>query len=203
MPVSHRFSRRAAAIGAALALAALPISATFTPAFAQPSPTPTAEASSNAEAGASAGADSTSGNDAGSTADSTDGADADSSSAESEGGADSGPDPGPTEDGDKACKDPKWNSDEPCEIDGELTAEWQTIGNQLSFQRTIRTEPGGTLPKSWVRKPFKARKQAMTRIPAQSSDTHSGDSTANDSDTDDSGQSVAEATAQASIPNSC
>lgn len=200
MPVSHRFSRRAAAIGAALALAALPISATFTPAFAQPSPTPTAEAGANTDAEAAAGADSTAGSDStsgdnsDSTADAKDGADAESSTADN---GNSDPDPGPTEEGDKACKDPKWTSDEPCAIDGELTAEWQRIGNQLSVPANDQDDPEGTLPKSWVRKPFKAPKQAMKRIPAQSSDTHSGDSTTNDSDTDDSGQSVADATAEA------
>lgn len=203
MPVSHRFSRRAAAIGAALALAALPISATVTPAFAQPSPTPTAEASSNAEAGASAGADSDSGDDAGSTADSTDGADADSSSAddgsaEAEGG-DGGPNP--AEEGDKACADPKWTSDDPCAINGELTAEWQMLEKQLAVPPNDQDDPEGTLPKSWVGKPFKAPKQAMKRIPAQSSADHATGSVENGSGTDDSGQSVAEATAQASIPD--
>ncbi|WP_152348111.1 hypothetical protein [Brevibacterium sp. CFH 10365] len=195
MPVSHRFSRRAAAIGAALALAALPLSATFTPALAQPSPTPTAEASSNAETGASAGADSDSGDDAGSTADSKDGADGNT---KSEGGADSDPDPGPTEDGDKACKDQEWTSDEPCAIEGELVAEWKMIGNQLSVPENDQDDPEGTLPKSWVGKSFKAPEQAMKRIPAQSSDDDADTgSTAHDADTDDSGQSVAEATAEA------
>ncbi|MGJ5723814.1 hypothetical protein ACSBQT_05515 [Brevibacterium sp. H602] len=204
MPVSHRFSRRAAAIGSALALAALPISATFTPAFAQPSPSPTAEASASAEAGASAGADSSAGDDGGSTADGTDGADADSSGADNgiiEVDADdnSDPDPGPDEEGDKACADPKWTSAKPCAIDGALTADWKMIGHELSVKPNDNKP--GTLPKSWVGKPFKAPKQAMKRIPAQSSDTDSADSTANGSDTDDSGQSVAEATAQASVPN--
>lgn len=197
VPVSHRFSRRAAAIGAALALAALPISATFTPAFAQPSPTPTTEASANTGANASAGADSDSGDDGGSAADGTNGADG--GNANSEGGTDSGPAPGPTEDGDKACKDQEWTSDQPCAIKGKLTAKWQ-IGNQLAVPPNDQKIGSGTLPDSWVGKPFKAPKQAMKRIPAQSSDTHSGDSTTNDSDTDDSGQSVANATAQASAP---
>ncbi|WP_432789188.1 hypothetical protein QYM46_12605 [Brevibacterium sp. K11IcPPYGO002] len=200
MPVSLRFSRRAAAIGAALALAALPISATFSPALAQPSPTPTADASTSSEADASAGTDSASGDDADSTADSVDGTDADSSSADNgvidvEGEADDSSDPGPDDDGDKACKDQEWTSDEPCEIDGELTADWQSVGHELSVKPNDNKP--GTLPKSWVGKPFKAPKQAMKRIPAQSSDTDSADSTANGSDTDDSGQSVAEATAAA------
>ncbi|MGO3022503.1 MAG: hypothetical protein ACTIIH_04580 [Brevibacterium sp.] len=172
MPVSLRFSRRAAAIGAALALAALPISATFTPAFAKPSPTTTADGTNGAEG-----------------------------NTESEVGADSITDPGPTEEGDKACADPKWTSDEPCEIDGELTADWQSVGHQLSVPANDQEEGAGTLPKSWVGKSFEAPKQEMKRIPAQSSDTDSADSTGNGSDTDDSGQSVAEATAQASIPD--
>ncbi|MGO3067140.1 MAG: hypothetical protein ACTIIT_14025 [Brevibacterium linens] len=199
MPVSLRFSRRAAAIGAALALAALPISATFTPAFAQPSPTPTAEASSSAEAGASTGADSTSADDADSSADGADGAD--DGNANSEGGADSGPDPGPTEDGDKACKDQEWTSDQPCVIEGELTAKWQRIGKQLAVPPNDQEKGSGTLPESWVGKPFKAPKQAMKRIPAQSSADHATGSVENGSGTDDSGQSVAEATARASIPD--
>ena len=203
MPVSHRFSRRAAAIGAALALAALPISATFTPAFAQPNPTPTADASPSAEADASASAgadsDSNSGNDAGSTADSND--DADEGSTTPEGGADSDPDPGPTEEGDKACKDQEWTSDEPCAIEGELTAKWLRSGKQLAVPPNDQEKGSGTLPESWVGKPFKARKQAMKRIPAQSSADHATGSVENGSGTDDSGQSVAEATAQASIPD--
>lgn len=200
MPVSHRFSRRAAAVGAALALAALPISATFTPAFAQPNPTPTAEASASTDAEAAAGADSTAGSDStsgdnsDSTADAKDGADAESSTADN---GNSDPDPGPTEEGDKACKDPKWTSDEPCAIDGELTAEWKMIGNQLVVPKNDQDKGAGTLPNSWVGKSFKAPEQTMKRIPVHSSDGNSGDSTANDSDTDDSGQSVADATAEA------
>ncbi|WP_166823318.1 hypothetical protein [Brevibacterium limosum] len=208
MPVSHRFSRRAAAIGAALALAALPLSATFTPAVAQPSPTPTAEASSTADAedagstadaNTSAGADSASasGDDAGSTSDSKDVADsssADNGVTEVEGKDDDNPD----EDGDKACKDQEWTSDEPCEIGGELTADWKMIGNQLSVPENDQEKGKGTLPNSWVGKSFKAPEQAMKRIPAQSSDDDAAaGSTANDADTDDSGQSFAEATAEA------
>ncbi|MCU4296561.1 hypothetical protein D3I60_05620 [Brevibacterium permense] len=182
MPVSHRFSRRAAAIGAALALAALPISATFTPAVAQPSPTPTAEAESMAGADASAGADS--------------GDDADSSGTDT-GGSDSDPTPPPDQEGDKACKDQEWASDEPCEIEGELTAEWTEDGHQLSVPANDQEKGAGTLPNSWVGKSFQAPEQTMKRIPAQSAAADFADSDTNVSDTDDSGQSVAEATADA------
>ena len=196
MPVSHRFSRRAAAIGAALALAALPISATVTPAFS--SPIPTVDASSNPDADASAGADSTAGadssssDDADTTADGTDGAEAESSS------ADNGVTEvdGDEEEGDKACKDQDWTSDEPCAIDGELTADWHMIGNEMSVPENDQDAPDGTLPKSWVGKSFKAPEQSMKRVPAQSSDDTASDSTADESDTDDSGQSVDEATAE-------
>ena len=205
MPVSHRFSRRAAAIGAALALAALPISATFTPAFAQPSPTPTAEASASAEAGASAGADSSAGDDGGSTADGTDGADADSSGADNgitEVDADdnSDPDPGPDEEGDKACKDQEWTSDEPCAIEGELEATWDKDTKQLSVKPNDNKP--GSLPKSWEGVEFDApTDRGMVRVPAQDASIKgTADSTSSDSDTDDSGRSVAEATTQADAP---
>lgn len=202
MPVSHRFSRRAAAIGAALALAALPISATVTPAFAQPSPTPTTEASSSAEARASAGADSANDDDGGSSADGTDGADADSSgadngSAKAEGG-DGGP--GPTEEGDKACKDQEWTSDEPCAIEGELEATWDKDTKQLSVKPNDNKP--GSLPKSWEGVEFDApTDRGMVRVPAQDASIKgTADSTSSDSDTDDSGRSVADATTQADAP---
>ena len=214
MPVSHRFSRRAAAIGAALALAALPISATFTPAFAQPSPTPTAEASANTDAEAStgadttAGADSDSGDDAGSTADDKDGADANASSddngvTEVEAGADDSTDPNPDEDG--ACAD----SDEgpslpsmgqPCEIENTLKATWDSDTHELSV--TPNNDKPGSLPKSWENVEFDGpTDRGMVRIPAQvASSDDTADSTNGDSDTDDSGRSVAEATTQADAP---
>lgn len=208
MPVSHRFSRRAAAIGAALALAALPISATFTPAFAQPSPTPTAEASSNAEAGASVGADSDSGDDAGSTADSTDGADADSSSADNgvtevEAAKEGDTDPDPDEDG--ACADSDQGTllpsiDQPCAIDNELKASWDSDTKQLSVKPNDNRP--GSLPKSWEGVKFDGpTDRGMVRVPAQ--DASSGNTaatTGSNSDTDDSGRSVADATTQADAP---
>ena len=214
MPVSHRFSRRAAAIGAALALAALPISATFTPAFAQPSPTPTAEASSNADteaaagADATAGADSTSGDGSDSTADTNDGADAESSSADNgvtevEGEADDNSDPNPAEDG--ACAD----SDEgpslpsmgqPCEIENSLKATWNSKTHELSV--TPNNDKPGSLPKSWENVEFDGpTDRGIVQIPAQDATSDDpADSTSSDSDTDDSGRSVAEATTQADAP---
>src|SRR5699024_8314150 len=83
VPASHQFNRRIAAIGAALALAALPITGTIEapPALGQPSPTETASAgkADAEEAGGADSADATSaangsdaeaeGNDSGITAD--------------------------------------------------------------------------------------------------------------------------------------
>lgn len=201
MPVSHRFSRRAAAIGAALALAALPLTATVTPAFSLP--IPTVDASSNPDAEASAGADSTagsdstSGDDTDSTADGADGAEADSSSADN---GSSDPDPGPDADGDKACKDPDWTSDEPCEIENDLTATWNSDTKELSVKPN-NGEPG-SLPKSWQNVEFDGpTDRGMVRVPAQdASSNDTADATDSGSDTDDSGQSVAEATMQADAP---
>ncbi|MGC2940892.1 MULTISPECIES: hypothetical protein [unclassified Brevibacterium] len=207
MPVSHRFSRRAAAIGAALALAALPISATLTPALAQPSPPPTAEAGSNADAETSAGADSTSGDGADPTADSEDGTEADSNSADNGvtevDGKDDDSDSDPDEDG--ACADSDQGSsllriDQPCEIDGELEATWDSETQHLSVKPN-NGEPG-SLPKSWVGVKFDGpTDQGMVRVPAQSASSDgTGDSASSESDTDDSGQSVSDATTQADAP---
>ena len=198
MPVSHRFSRRAAAIGAALALAALPISATVTPAFS--SPIPTVDASSNPDADAFCGSRSNcrrrflSSDDADTTADGTDGAEAESSS------ADNGVTEvdGDEEEGDKACKDQIGPQTNPA-IDGELTTDWHKIGNEMSVPENDQDAPDGTLPKSWVG--AKAPEQSMKRVPAQSSDDTASDSTADESDTDDSGQSVDEATAESAPRN--
>lgn len=220
MPASHQFNRRIAAIGAALALVALPITGTIEapPALGQPSPTETANAGKAAaeEAGGSGGADSADatsaadgsdaeaeGNDSGITADDGSSTASSKSEADTDGDNDTGGDGnGP----DRACADSDAASDDgPCEIEGKLKAEWDSGTKQLSV--TAPNGEAGSLPESWVGESFEGPtdKRDRVRIPVQDSRDSTGDDTtrsaANDSDTDDSGQSVAEATDTAAAPS--
>src|SRR5699024_4602046 len=204
VPASHQFNRRIAAIGAALALVALPITGTIEapPALGQPSPTETANAGKAAaeEAGGSGGADSADatsaadgsdaeaeGNDSGITADDGSSTASSKSEADTDGDNDTGGDGnGP----DRACADSDAASDDgPCEIEGKLKAEWDSGTKQLSV--TAPNGEAGSLPESWVGESFEGPtdKRDRVRIPVQDSRDSTGDditrSAANDSDTDD------------------
>ncbi|MCI4011513.1 hypothetical protein [Brevibacterium sp. ZH18] len=190
MPVTHELSRRAAAVGTALALVMLPFLGTISAADAAPVPVPTATATATADpsSNAEAGADS-----AGSTATSSSTADADS------GGNDDGKD--------HACKTPTefTEGDPPCETSAPLKAKWDDTDN--TFHLKAPDKKSGSMPESWVGKTFTLpTKKAAKRWPTQneSGPGSSGDTpaagTESDSGTDDSGNPVPSA-AQAATPS--
>ncbi|WP_209323404.1 hypothetical protein [Brevibacterium renqingii] len=210
MSASHQFNRRIAAIGAAIALVALPVSSTLTspPALAEPSPTTVADAGA-ANAEATGAADGTDGSDEASSseAESTAAADSDTeadSASEDEAGKDTndgsnGGDDEPDDDYDKACAPPEEGEptpgvDGPCEIKAPLPAEWDD-NNQTLRLPSPANEPG-SMPKSWKEEKFKLRKRQPVRLPVQSS----SQSTTYGGDTDDSGNPLPSAASQAGVP---
>lgn len=211
MPVTRQFSRRIAAFGAAFALVALPVSVAIDPTFAQPSPSAEAGVTETASAEAAGSSDSTDGSAGDSSDGSTDGGTAGPDGTTADNGGtkvDPDPSPDPDPDYDKACKAPEDGepipgTDGPCEAAGGLKARWNRDLKTLTVKK-----PDGkprSLPKSWVGKTFDNPGRNTVSVPVQSEQGSSGDgstrSAGNDSDTDDSGQSVAEATAQAEVPD--
>lgn len=216
MPAIRQFNRRIAAIGAAFALAALPVSGTITPAFAEPDPTPSAESgaagTADTEATSSADADDSSGADGGSSdtgSSKNEGSSTDNGATEVEGDTEAGGGSDPDPDYDKACKAPEKDepvpgTDGPCETDEPLKATWHPVSKTLTVTKP-KNEPG-SLPKSWVGVAFDNPGRNTVRVPVQSERRSTGDdstrSAHSDSDTDDSGRPVAEAAAQADAPSS-
>lgn len=211
VPVTRQFSRRITAFGAAFALVALPVSVAIDPAFAQPTPSASAGATETASAEAAGSSDGTDGSAGDSSDGSTDGGTAGPDGTTADNGGtkvDPGPSPDPDPDYDKACKAPEDGepipgTDGPCEAAGDLKAHWNSREQTLTVKKP-NGEPG-SLPKSWVGKTFDNPGRNTVSVPVQSEQGSSGDgstpSTNNDSDTDDSGRSVAEATAQADAPD--
>ncbi|MGC3020283.1 hypothetical protein [Brevibacterium sp. FAM 24630] len=216
MPAIRQFNRRIAAIGAAFALAALPVSSTITPAFAEPDPTPSAESgaagTADTEAASSADADDSSGADEGSSdtgSSKNEGSSTDNGVTEVEGETEAGGSSDPDPDYDTACKAPEKDepvpgTDGPCETDEPLKAKWHPGSKTLTVTKP-KNKPG-SLPESWVGVAFDNPGRNTVSVPVQSERRSAGDdstrSAHSDSDTDDSGRSVAEAAAQADAPAS-
>lgn len=226
---THQFNRRIAAIGAALALAALPISGTLTPAFAQPSPTPSAAAGSDgssgteaadadADPGSSDGADSAAEAGADSSTASADGAgtdsgDSDDSTKTDDDGssdADEGDNGDDGDDGDKtqdpACKDPADGAEtDPCAVSEPVQARWGGSGSKtlkLQTAETAQDNEPGYMPRNWVGKTFKLKKKrTVVRVPVQSSSEDTAQSADQSGGTDDSGNPLPSAAAEATVPD--
>src|SRR5699024_485227 len=219
VPASHQFNRRIAAIGAALALVALPITGTIgaPPALGQPSPTETANAgkADAEEAGGSGGAESgtapsaadgsdaeAEGNDSGITADDDSSTASSKSEADTDGDNDTGGDGnGP----DRACANSDAASDDgPCETAEPLPATWGGDSNQTLRLPKPAKKPG-SMPESWKGETFKLRKRNGVSLPVQSSSNtasaNSAQSAENAGDTDDSGNPLPSAEAQADVPD--
>ncbi|WP_181275964.1 hypothetical protein [Brevibacterium oceani] len=223
MPVSHQFNRRIAAIGAALALVALPVSSTFTPAFAQPSPSPSAEAGSTSTADAEA-ADGADGSDTSDGAGSSGGADGGDSEGPSPKATDSNPDAdsesadetddngdGNANDGDDqlddACKDPADGANtEPCTVREPVKANWSSSNKTLKLKTadTADKNKAGNMPRNWAGEKFKLKKRTPVSLPVQDSSStdseNSSQSADNAVDTDDSGHPLPSAAADAAVP---
>jgi hypothetical protein len=228
VPASHQFNRRIAAIGTALALVALPITGTIDapPALGQPSPTETASAgqADTEAAGGSGGADSADatsaadgsnasgsdaeaeGNDSGITAEDGSSTASSKSEADTDGNNDDDNDTGGDgNEPDGACADTEGASDDgPCKIDEPLPADWGGDSKQTLRLPKPKNEPG-SMPESWKGETFKLRKRSDVNLPVQSSsDTASADSAQSAEragDTDDSGNPLPSAEAQADVPD--
>lgn len=202
MPATHQFNRRIAAFGAALALVALPISSTISPAFAQPSPAPTAEAGTDGNTGTEAAANDTEAGSDSNTA-STNGAGDDSD--DNGDGSDEGGDGG-NDQQDPACANPDDGAEAgPCAVKDSVKAKWG--GNsaktlQLTTADTAADNKPGNMPRNWVGKTFKLKKKkSVVRIPVQESSESSSQSGDGAGETDDSGNPLPSATAQAAVPD--
>lgn len=188
MPVTHEFSRRAAALGTALALVMLPFTGTIAPANAELVPSAEAEASSAGKAdsdpdGSVNGTDAASAGDSGGSSESA----ADGSAS---GGSDTGADGGE----DSADPDKDADADTGDEKDPACDTEEEIPEGEPCIAATVPLEPkwDGTahtlqvdsskIPDSWSKETFSGPKN-MLRLPVQ-------DSEESTSSTDDSGNPV-------------
>ena len=200
MPVTHEFSRTAAALGTALALIFLPFAGTIAPAHA--SLTNSAEVETSASAAGNT--DSEAGDSIG---------DKNTEPAADDGNV-NGPkdpdEPGDNEAKDKACSPAKefTDGDPPCKTAEPLTATWgdgkqNPDQDKQTLKLTTPNKESGSMPESWVGAEFDgpSKDESARRWPVQSGDGSNGSSdsttTAAESDggTDDSGNPIPDAAA--------
>ena len=198
MPVTHEFSRRAAALVTALALVMLPMTGTIAPANAEP--VTSAEASNEGSSdpdpdGLVDGADAASAAEADGSTDSNSADDSASDDKESAvDGAEDSADPDedadadPAEEKDPACDpDDETPKGEPCVAAEDLTATW---GSDKTLKLQKPDGKPGSMPESWVDETFSGptEDESTKRWPVHGS-------AEGKSSTDDSGNPVPSAAA--------